>query len=97
MQRMSLSSKDAGEDARRGSTSDPETRNSGSSATLGPVAQQAQQFLEQNIRYLLRPRPSLVQAWKFDGGAIECPVADLEREELVAQSIKEPSLGEPGR
>ncbi|KAM7298313.1 hypothetical protein ISCGN_018915 [Ixodes scapularis] len=37
------------------------------------------------------------KAWQIDDGAIECPVADLEREDLVAQSIKEPFLGEPGR
>ena len=35
-----------------------------------------------------------VKAWQFDDGAIECPVADLEREDLVAQSIKEPFLGD---
>ncbi|KAM7282010.1 hypothetical protein ISCGN_002168 [Ixodes scapularis] len=36
-------------------------------------------------------------AWQFDDGAIECPVADLELGDLVAQSIKEPFLGEPRR
>ncbi|SCV66124.1 hypothetical protein ANAPC5_01328 [Anaplasma phagocytophilum] len=37
------------------------------------------------------------KAWQFNDRAIECPVADLEREDLVTQSIKEPYLGEPGR
>ncbi|KAG0419850.1 hypothetical protein HPB47_003844 [Ixodes persulcatus] len=37
------------------------------------------------------------KAWQLDNGAIECLVADLEREDLVAQSIKRPFLGEPGR
>ncbi|KAM7305803.1 hypothetical protein ISCGN_015699 [Ixodes scapularis] len=38
-----------------------------------------------------------LKAWQFDDGAIEWPFADLDREGLVAQSIKEPFLGEPGR
>ncbi|KAG0428627.1 hypothetical protein HPB47_024414 [Ixodes persulcatus] len=48
----------------------------------------------------LKPSRTQLQAfcpWQFDDGAIECPVADLEREDLVAQSIKETFLGEPGR
>ena len=27
------------------------------------------------------------KAWQFDDGAIECPVADLQREDLEAQTI----------
>ncbi|KAM7303962.1 hypothetical protein ISCGN_013864 [Ixodes scapularis] len=47
-----------------------------------------------------RQEPSLLythKAWQFDNGAIQCPVADLEREDLVVQSIKEPILEELGR
>ncbi|KAG0433449.1 hypothetical protein HPB47_019912, partial [Ixodes persulcatus] len=32
------------------------------------------------------------KSWQFDDGAIECPVAGMEREHLVAQIIKEPFL-----
>ncbi|KAG0412603.1 hypothetical protein HPB47_010244, partial [Ixodes persulcatus] len=37
------------------------------------------------------------KAWQYDDGAIERPVEDLEREDLLAQCIKEPLFGEPGR
>ncbi|KAM7309777.1 hypothetical protein ISCGN_006763 [Ixodes scapularis] len=37
------------------------------------------------------------KAWQFDDGDIECPDADLERGNLVEQSIKKPFLGEPER
>uniref|UniRef100_A0A6B0UEY9 Putative secreted protein n=1 Tax=Ixodes ricinus TaxID=34613 RepID=A0A6B0UEY9_IXORI len=33
------------------------------------------------------PPPTHRKAWRFDDGAIECPVSDLEREDLVAQNI----------
>ncbi|KAM7304361.1 hypothetical protein ISCGN_014261 [Ixodes scapularis] len=36
------------------------------------------------------------KVWQFDDEAIECPLADLDREDLVAKSIEEPFLGEPG-
>ncbi|KAM7308183.1 hypothetical protein ISCGN_011817 [Ixodes scapularis] len=37
------------------------------------------------------------KAWQFDDVAIECLVADMEREDLVELCIKEPFFGEPGR
>ncbi|EEC19764.1 hypothetical protein IscW_ISCW023104 [Ixodes scapularis] len=62
-------------------------------------------FFSSDVRPLARARchpsyhHSLLhthKAWQFDDGAIQCPVADLEREDLVAHSIKEPFLGEGG-
>ncbi|KAM7308234.1 hypothetical protein ISCGN_011868 [Ixodes scapularis] len=53
-----------------------------------------------NLPHSVRAHRALLythKAWQFDDGAIECPVADLEREDLAEQSIKEPFLGEPRR